>query len=196
MGLCLQLIMPTAQILKADLLPQSLVFLICMSSFFCPQWQRLLHHPRKGPGQAGFLPVPSWCGQESASCSKILVKLRSKRRWWSVWKTIGLQMFVSINLKSFFPWKSPCVLPLPLASNTSHSVPGAAYTDHSSRAEEGWTEETKKQVSKYALVVGAGTGRPGRGLKLSGVYGPSLKPDPTWPSKSSLKQRTAFGGFF
>ena len=67
---------------------------------------------------------------------KILVKLRSKRRWWCVWKTIGLQMFVSINLKSFFPWKSPCVLPLPLASNTSHSVPGAAYTDHSSRAEE------------------------------------------------------------
>ena len=57
-------------------------------------------------------------------------------------------MFVSINLKSIFPWKSPCVFPL-CASNTSHSVPGATYTDHSSRAEEGWTEETKKQISKY-----------------------------------------------
>lgn len=76
---------------------------------------------------------------------------------------------------------------------TQVTVPGAAYTDHSSRAEEGWTEETKKQVSKYALVVGAGTGRPGRGLKLWGVYGASLKPDPIWPSKSSLKQRTALG---
>lgn len=37
-------------------------------------------------------------------------------------------------------------------------MPGAIYTDHSSRAEEGWTAETKKQISKYALVVGAGTG--------------------------------------
>lgn len=32
MGLCLQLIMPTAQMFKADLLPQSLVFLISSSA--------------------------------------------------------------------------------------------------------------------------------------------------------------------
>lgn len=48
-----------AQISKTDLPAQSPVVLICVSSFFCPQWPRLLPTGGEALGKLAFPPCPA-----------------------------------------------------------------------------------------------------------------------------------------